>query len=238
MRNIDFHIKNAHAQGTKRVMDVGCGWGGTLQRLVETHGVEQAVGLSLSQSQLDWIAKLNEPKIKLFLESWVNHVPEEPYDAIIVIGTLEAFAKLGLSASEKVHVYRTFLEKCHQWLKPGGRVSLQTIAYGNSLQEDASRFITSEIFLESDIPRLIELTEAVDCLFEVMTLRNDRHHYPRTLKQWLTRLTENREAAVELVGEEQVVRFERYLRLARQMFYKGRCVLYRIAFRRIDNLRK
>jgi len=236
-RNIDFHIKNAHAVGAKRVLDVGCGWGGTLQRLVKVHGVEQAVGLNLSQSQLEWVAQLNEPKIKGILEGWADHVPEEPYDAIISIGSFEAFAKLGLSSPEKVHVYRTFFEKCHQWLKPGGWVSLQTIAYGNSVAEDASPFITSEIFQESDLPRLVELTEAVDCLFEVMSLRNDSHHYPRTLKQWYSQLRENRESAIELVGEKQVVRFERYLRLVRHMFYKGRCVLYRIAFRRIDNPR-
>ncbi|MDJ0718184.1 MAG: cyclopropane-fatty-acyl-phospholipid synthase family protein [Prochloraceae cyanobacterium] len=238
LRKIDFHVKQAKAQAAKRVLDVGCGWGGALRRLVEAHGVKEAVGLTLSKSQVDWISKFDRSHIKVILESWADHSPEDPYDAIISIEAFEAFAKSGLSSQQKVYVYRTFFENCHRWLKPDGRMSLQTIAYGNSRPQDLDDFIANDIFPESDLPRLAEIVEAIECLFEIVILQNDRHDYVRTLKKWRSRLRKNREAAIDLVGEEEVIKFERYLRLSAYIFESGNCDLYRIAFRRIDNPRQ
>jgi cyclopropane-fatty-acyl-phospholipid synthase len=116
-------------------------------------------------------------------------------------------------------------------------MSLQTIAYGNSGPEDLDDFITTEIFPESDLPKLAEIAEAVDRLFEIVVLQNDRHHYVTTLKNWLANLKENRDEAVAVVGEKVVVRFERYLRLSAYIFEIGSCDLYRISFRRIDKPR-
>jgi cyclopropane-fatty-acyl-phospholipid synthase len=237
LRKIDLHANNAKVRGAKRVLDVGCGWGGTLKRMVDAHQVECAVGLTLSPSQVDWTSQVNDPKIQILLESWANHSPGEPYDAIISIEAFEAFAKLRLSREDKIYVYRTFFSKCHEWLKPGGWMSLQTIAYGNSGPEDLDDFITTEIFPESDLPKLAEIAEAVDRLFEIVVLQNDRHHYVTTLKNWLANLKENRDEAVAVVGEKVVVRFERYLRLSAYIFEIGSCDLYRISFRRIDKPR-
>ncbi|WP_392535317.1 class I SAM-dependent methyltransferase [Nostoc sp. C117] len=233
LRKIDLHIHQAKVKGAKRVLDVGCGWGGALKRLVEAHQVECGVGLTLSQSQVDWISQLNEPKIEVLLESWADHSPKEPYDGIISIEAFEAFAKSGLSTQEKIHVYRTFFSKCHQWLKPGGWLSLQTITFGNSLPI-LDEFISTEIFPESDLPRLAEIAEAVERLFEVVILQNNRADYVQTLKKWRSQLREKRESAIALVGEEQVISFERYLKLSAYMFEVGTCDVYRIAFRRID----
>src|ERR1700688_4436191 len=47
-RQLDRHIRQARASGAERVLDVGCGWGGVLRRLIDAHGVRQAVGLTLS----------------------------------------------------------------------------------------------------------------------------------------------------------------------------------------------
>ena len=238
LRKIDFHAQNIQAQGKKRVLDIGCGWGGALKRLVDVHQVEQGIGLTLSKKQLEWVNNFSDPRIKVFLESWAEHNPYEPYDAIISVEAFEAFAKPKLSLEEKIYVYRTFFEKCHQWLNPGGLISLQTIAYGNTRPEDLDEFIASDIFPESDLPRLAEIAEAIECLFEIVTLRNERHDYIQTLKEWRSRLRKNREVAIELVGEKEVIKFERYLRLSVYMFETGNCDLHRITFRRIDNPRK
>ena len=238
VRQIDWHAHQARAAGARRVLDVGCGWGGALQRLVEAHGVEHAVGLTLSGNQVAWVAQSPTPHLEVRYESWADHTPEAPYDAVISIEAIEAFARLGLSVQEKVEVYRTFFARCHAWLQPGGWLSLQAITYGNAGPQDFDAFIASEIFPESDLPRLAELAEAIERLFEIVTLCNDRHHYVRTLKAWRARLRANRTAAVTVVGEETVVRFERYLHLAAAMFTLGTCDLYRIVLRRIDSPRR
>ena len=44
MRKLDHHIAAAGAAGKARVLDVGCGWGAMLRRLVGHAGVGHAVG--------------------------------------------------------------------------------------------------------------------------------------------------------------------------------------------------
>lgn len=234
LRKIDFHINQARASGAKKVLDIGCGWGGTLKHLVEKHNVEQAVGLTLSKAQVKWIESFNQPNVKVSLTNWFDYVAEEPFDAIISIGAFEHFAKLQLSQSEKIDCYRTFFQRCHQWLKPGGWMSLQTIVYENSRKEDFSKFVADEIFPESDLPRLADIAVTTERIFEIVAFQNDRKHYERTLKVWLRRLKSKRQKAIDLVGAEMVAKYEKYLSLSMIGFHTGAMNLSRITMHRID----
>lgn len=234
---IDWHLQQACVVQQPRVLDVGCGWGTTLQHLVDRHAVQHAVGLTLSPSQTEWINQLNHPRIEVRVENWADHRPDKPYDAIVSIEAFEAFARPEHSSDEKIQRYRQFFKTCHDWLRPGGCLSLQTIAYGNSSPKDLDQFIADDIFPESDLPRLAEIIMATEHLFEVVTLQNDRHHYVQTLRAWLDNLKGNRKEAIAQVGEDTVDRYIRYLRLSIFMFSTGACDLHRIALRRIDHPR-
>jgi cyclopropane-fatty-acyl-phospholipid synthase len=241
-RKIDYHIDQARARGAKRVLDVGCGWGSVLQRLVRVHGVERATGLTLSKTQAEHIASWHDPRIQVHLESWTDHQPAAPYDAVISLGAFEHFARDGWKSEEKVAAYRAFFVRCHEWLKPGGWMALQTIAFGHVdpavvRQSPEYRFISTEIFPESQLPHLHEIVKASDGLFEVGTLRNDREHYWRTCRGWLNRLTAQGARAGALVGDEMVRRYVRYLKLSALGFSLGQNLLLRIAFRRLDEPR-
>jgi cyclopropane-fatty-acyl-phospholipid synthase len=59
-----------------------------------------------------------------------------------------------------VAAYRGLFERCHAWLRPGGSMALQTVAWGNTRPEDSSLFIETQIFPESDLPTLVELARA------------------------------------------------------------------------------
>ena len=48
-------------------------------------------------------------------------------------------------------------------------------------------------------------------------------------------IRDSRERCVELEGEEEVARFEQYLRLMAYMFEVGGLDLYRLTLRKIDN---
>lgn len=234
LRKLDYYIEQARAKAVERVLEIGSGWGSMAKRLVEVHDVKQVTTLTLSQAQLDWIQSFNNPQIDIHLENWQDHSPPQPYDAIISVAAFEAFAKLGLSETEKIEAYRSFFEKCYHCLKPGRWMSVQTIIYENANAEIFSQFIGTEIFPETDLPHLSEIAKALEGLFEVVVLRNDRQHYERTLKVWLKHLKTNRSKAIEIVGEKVVSRYEKYLSASAIGFYTGTMNLSRITLRRID----
>jgi cyclopropane-fatty-acyl-phospholipid synthase len=237
LAKIDLHVQQARAAQKARVLDIGCGWGATLHRLVERHGVHQAVGITLSRQQAAHIAAQAWPGVAVAVEGWADHAPAEPYDAIISVGAFEHFARLGASETEKVAGYREFFQRCHDWLGRGGHLSLQTICYENSRREDFSAFFAEQIFPESDLPRPSEIFAASERLFEVVTLRNDREDYARTAREWLRRLRARRAEAVALVGEETTHRYETYLKMLTIGFHVGTMGLLRASFRRIERPR-
>lgn len=234
IRKLDFHINQAKAKGAKRVLDIGCGWGSLLKRLVEVHGVEKAVGITLSKAQIEQVESFKNPGIEVYLENWADHHPEELYDAILGVEVLEHVVQVGLPEAEKVKAYGNFFERCHKWLKPGGWMSLQTIVYDNMRPENFSQFLTTEVFPESDHATLAELVKARERLFEIVTIQNDRQDYELTCKAWLSRLKKNRTAAINVVGSEVVARYEKYLKFCMIGFHTGSINLARIAMRRID----
>ncbi|MFT3803423.1 MAG: class I SAM-dependent methyltransferase [Burkholderiaceae bacterium] len=231
---IDYHIDKSGARGHQRVLDIGCGWGATLNRLVTSAGVASATGLTLSSQQAAFIAQKRWPGVDVRMESWSDHMPFAPYDAIISVGAFEHFAKLDQSPAEKIAGYRAFFQKCHDWLPPGGCLSLQTISYENSVREDFSSFFASQIFPESDLPRLSEIACASERLFEIVSLRNDRHQYARTSLEWRRRLLQRRAEAVALVGDEVVARYDRYLHLWAIGFHTGTMGLLRLQLRKLE----
>ncbi|MFI6226859.1 class I SAM-dependent methyltransferase [Micromonospora echinospora] len=216
LRKFDYLIEGARATGARRVLDVGCGWGGLMERLVDAHGVEQVVGLTLSDSQAEWVRARASDGIEVHVQNWLDHTPTEPYDAIISIGAFEHFAREGLTRTARVGAYREFFTRARGWLRPGGRIAIQTNIKGNNVRMDRQTvadllFIIERIFTESEIPALSEVLQASERIFDVVSVRNDPDHYARTCAQWLAGLRRNRERALELVGEEQVAEYERYL---------------------------
>lgn len=234
LRKLDYHLEQSRSRAARSILDIGCGWGALLKRARFGYGVEQATGLTLSRAQHHYIAKLGLPGTEVRLESWRDHAPRASYDAIVSIGAFEHFAKPDLTRPEREARYREFFERCWQWLVPGGRLSLQTISYDNMPAEAMSRFIADEIFPESDLPKLSEISEASDGLFSVLALRNDAGHYEETCRQWLRRLRANRQRAVELAGEAKYKQYVQYLTLVTMGFHVRNMGLLRMTLVRLD----
>jgi len=232
LRKLDYHAAQARAPGCERILDVGCGWGSMISRLVRTHRVGEVVGLTLSETQAQWIASLSLPSTRVRVENWWDHDPVTPYDGIISIGAFEHFARPDDSDEEKVRSYREFFTRCRTWVKPGGRLSLQTCAYGN-MERQANPFINRIIFPESELPTLGDIVTACKGLFEIVQLRNDRRDYERTCRVWLKNLKSQRPTITARFGEELYERYERYLKLCVIGFYSGTGALLRMTFERI-----
>ncbi len=238
LNKLDYMIDAACARGASRVLDVGCGWGSLLRRLVESAGVAHATGLTLSEGQARWSRQILPPSCEVRVENWADHTSPEPYDAIISIGAFEHFARIGLPRAERIAGYRRFFMHCRDMLVPGGRLSLQTNVKGNNCRLDRKtirdlRFISETIFPESELPWTSEVLMASEKVFEVVNVRNDPMHYARTCQQWFERLRARRDQAVELVGEQRLADYERYLESTVGHFEANHLGLARFTFMRV-----
>lgn len=232
LRKLDFHLAQAQATDKKNFLDVGCGWGSLLDRAVTSCNVRNAVGLTLSQAQADWVNASKRDNVSVVLESWSDHKPSSPYDAIVSIGAFEHFAKTGLSRAAKADAYRNFFRWCHDNSTPDCDLSLQSIVYENYDEENPNPFV-EEIFPESELPRVSEILAACDGLFEVVQIRNDRADYAKTLQCWYASLRKNRDQAFALVGEAVYKKYEKYLGVFVVGFHTGTVNLTRIKARKI-----
>jgi cyclopropane-fatty-acyl-phospholipid synthase len=233
LRKLDFHVEQAGAATAHRILDVGCGWGGLLARCLERNpNLERGVGLTLSAEQASFCRDTLQPAvIDCRLEDWRDHRAEAPYDGIISIGAFEHFAAPGDSRETRIAKYKAFFDFCRANLSRGGHLSLQTIAYLKMRREDASAFMNTEIFPDSDLPYLEEIVTAAAGSLEILAVRNDRLDYAHTCNLWARRLKTNRTAAVEVSGEATVRKFERYLLEGSVGFFQGKLSLLRIKAR-------
>lgn len=233
VRKLDYHLEQACARGKSNLLDIGCGWGALLHRAVDKYQVAQAVGLTLSQAQMEWAAARPCQGTEVRLESWAEHVPARPYDAIVSVGAFEHFAKPGASREEKLAGYRWFFEWCHAHSVPDCHLSLQSIVYENYDETRPNPFV-EQVFPESELPRVAEIALACEGLWELKLVRNDRDHYAKTLKEWYRRLRANRDRAIGEVGAQTYAHYEKYLGAFVVGFHSGSMNLVRLSARRVD----
>jgi cyclopropane-fatty-acyl-phospholipid synthase len=243
-RKIDFFAARAlRGGGPRRVLDVGCGWGWNLRRLAEAHRVTAATGLTLSRAQLDYLTGHPVPGADIRLEDWNDHDPAEPYDAIFSFGAFEHFARDGTTGPQRIAAYRRFFRSCMEWLAPGGRLALETIAHDGAPDTDAplgrgplGDFVLS-LYPESVCPHLGEIVLGFEPFFEVEMLRSDPADFARTCRVWLTALREHEREAVAIVGEQVVRQFRRYLAASEIQFRTRIITNYRLVLHRRSGVR-
>lgn len=214
-RKLDRFVELAGAAGAGRVLDIGCGWGTMLNRATSVHGVREGVGLTLSRTQERFVASLDNPRITARVESWEDHVADEPYDAAFCINALEHFVSSELPPRERAKKFRVFFQKVAANLRPGARLVLHTMTAEalpmNRRLLDDLKFLQRSEFENCHIPHLHELAGGAEGLFDVVEIVNERESFAVACRAWLELLAARRDEAVALEGEEVVARFERYL---------------------------
>jgi len=229
--------------GPWRVLDVGCGWGGSLRRLAEAHRVTDATGLTLSPAQADYLAQHPVPGADIRLEDWNDHGPGEPYHAIFSFGAFEHFARDGTTGLQRIAAYRRFFRSCMEWLVPGGRLGLETIAHDGAPDTNAplgrgplGDFVLN-LYPESLCPHLGEIVLGFEPFFELEVLRSDPGDFARTCRAWLTALREHEHEAAAIVGEPAVRQFRRYLAASEIQFRTRIVTNYRLVLHRRPQVR-
>jgi cyclopropane-fatty-acyl-phospholipid synthase len=243
-RKIDFFAERILPSGRAvHVLDVGCGWGGALRRMSGTRTIADAVGLTLSQAQHEFLLRSPISGTAIRLEDWQDHVPSQPYDAIVSFGAFEHFAQDGSTGPQRIASYRRFFGSCFEWLSPGGRLALETIAHDDAPDTDRTRgrgpvgdFVL-DLYPESLCPHLSEVVLGFEPYFELDMLRSDADDFARTFRAWSIRLRSHREDAERLVGTETARRFRRYLAACELQFRIRSITNYRLVLVRRPALR-
>ena len=227
-----FHLDAAKVGAGSRLLDIGCGWGATLRGAAEDRGAAYALGLTLSQDQLDHIEAQRWPNVEARLQDAYGFTTEEPFTAAISIGAFEHFAKPNMSRAEKIETYGAFFRVIAAALAPGARFSLQTIVWEAVDFDHSNTSLPETVFPESSIPFIEEVVEAAAPTFRLVYLENDPKHYAQTLQEWLKNMKAREEEIVAEWGEEKYNFFYDYLRYSRLAFTRRKNSLARFVLQR------
>ncbi len=209
------------------LLDVGCGWGGCLERAVEKFDVN-VIGITLSKAQSEYarerLAKLDTDRtIEIRMQGWEEF--DEPVDRIVSIGAFEAF---------KAERYPLFFERAYSILPSDGRMLLHTILahtqkffHDNGIKLTLSdlkfmKFIGTEIFPGGQLPAVEDIEKlAADSGFTLERVHLLQQHYARTLDMWSANLEAKRDEAIALMDEATYDKYQKYLTGCADFFRRG-----------------
>ena len=216
--DVDLNLEKLDLKPGMTLLEVGCGWGLTMQRAMEKYDVN-VIGLTLSKNQQAYCRELlagvdSDRTFDVRLEGWEQF--HSPVDRIV---SIEAFEHFGFER------YDDFFKTCFEILPEDGRMTIQSsvgyhplemAARGTKLTFELARFIKfmiTEIFPGGRIPStkmMVEHGEKAGFVVpETMSLRT---HYIKTLGMWADALERNKEAAIAVTDQENYDRYMRYLK--------------------------
>jgi cyclopropane-fatty-acyl-phospholipid synthase len=223
----DLALGKLDLQPGMTLLDIGCGWGGGMQRAIERHDVN-VIGLTLSRSQRGYAeARLGKipthRRVEVRLQGWEEF--DEDVDRIVCVGAFEHFGH---------ERYEPFFEMAYNTLPDGGSMLLHTIC--GRTQEDYARlglpltfniarfvkFIMTDIFPGGRLPSVSMVeTLAGNAGFQVSRVHSLQSHYAKTLDLWAAALEANRDGAVAAQSQEVYDRYMKYLTGCADLFRSG-----------------
>jgi cyclopropane-fatty-acyl-phospholipid synthase len=212
-----------YLQPGQRVLDIGCGWGGTALYLNRVADVD-VLGITLSEEQLK-VARRRADQ-----EGVADRVKFELLDYRQVEGRFDRIVSVGMFEHVGPRQYDGFFRTCRELLSDDGVMLLHTIG---RLGEPArgNPFTQKYIFPGHYIPALSQIVRASErsklilADYELLRL-----HYGFTLRQWLERTRAAREEIVSLYDERFFRMWEFYLAAAIVMFEYGNASVYQLQY--------
>ncbi len=218
---INHIIKKLDLKKGKKVLDIGCGWGGMAFEIARQSQCE-VTGISLSDNQINYCKKKAK---ELNLNNQVNFIICDyrslngKFDRIVSVGAFEHFGK---------KFYNTFFKRIENILTDDGICLLHTIGSVDT-PGPVQPFIQKKIFPGGVIPSLSEMLVPIEksglILADCETLI---HHYDKTLKIWLDRFIQNKEKARYMYNKEFVRMWEFYLASCSAAFKFKDLVVYQL----------
>jgi cyclopropane-fatty-acyl-phospholipid synthase len=205
--------------GGEHVLEIGSGWGGfALYAAGELGCRVTSITVSPAQHALATeriadagLAHLASVELRDYRDV------EGTYDAIVSIEMLEAVG---------AEYFTTFFGTCDRALRPGGRMSLQTIAFPDASYERQRRganWIQTYIFPGGLLPSLAEIERSLrDTSLLVRQVDDIAPHYVRTLQAWRAAFHARVAGVRDLGFDDRFVRmWDYYLAISEAGFATG-----------------
>jgi cyclopropane-fatty-acyl-phospholipid synthase len=239
LKKLKWFYDKARVSPDKRVLDIGCGWGGLMEFLAGEMGVRDVTGITLSHAQFSAIKEKAAPGISVEFVSYLEYQPQKKFDALISIGMFEHIATPEqVRGGENIRIYRDYFRRAWEWTTPGAWFGLQSVigALLPRKREDVRDlgWGTTTIFPGAITPRPEAILAAVNPYWEVMELWTRREHYAKTAAAWLHRLEQHESTIRERWGDKTFEDYARYLSGCVRVFEKGYQSLAQLVLRRID----
>ena len=207
----------------QRVLDIGCGWGGTALYLHATAGVD-VLGITLSEEQL----KVARERARQAGVS--NHVKFELIDYRSLEGRFDRIVSIGMFEHVGAAHYDEFFAKCRDLLTDDGVMLLHTIGkLGKAAAPDP--FTDKWIFPGYHLPALSQMCSSSE---KVKMIVSDveclRLHYALTLRHWLKRTQAARAKILALHDERFFRMWEFYLAAGIVGFENGSMCNYQVQY--------
>ncbi|MEW6350205.1 MAG: cyclopropane fatty acyl phospholipid synthase [Thermodesulfobacteriota bacterium] len=169
---LELICRKIELKASDHVLDIGSGWGGFARYAAEHYGCK-VTGVNISGEQIG------------FAQDFCKDLPVEicHCDYRDIRGTFDKIVSIGMFEHVGSKNYRTFMEKAHESLKPGGVFLLHTIG-NNETHAQCDAWIRKYIFPNGMLPSLKQITKAIEGLFLVEDLHNLGPHYDKTLMAW------------------------------------------------------
>ena len=169
---LDMVCRKLQLRSGMRILDIGCGWGGTAKFAAEQYHVK-VLGITVSKEQANFAKEFCRGlPVEIRLQDYRNL--DGKFDRILSLGMFE-------HVGYKNH--RTFMRIVERCLKKDGLFLLHTI--GNNLSTIKNDpWIERYIFPNSIVPSARQICKASDGLFVLEDWHNFGANYDKTLMQW------------------------------------------------------
>lgn len=200
-RKMEFALDAVGAREGMRILDIGGGWG-AMTEFAGRRGI-RVTSLTISEPSRAFIQALIDGErlpCVVRVEHFFEHVPGEPYDAIVNLGVTEHLPDYSRTLRHYAHL-----------LKPGGKVYLDASA--SRVKNDVSTFYERHVYPGNGSLLCLHeyLAEVARSPFEVEQVLNDRVSYGLTTRAWAMNLDAAREHVEARWGSPAYRLFRLYL---------------------------
>ncbi len=223
---LDYICRKLRLQPGEHMLDIGCGWGALICWAAEHYGVI-AHGITLSRKQFQHVQNLIrerelEGKVSIELLDYRDLKGEARYDKLVSVGMFEHVGLKNLP---------TYFAIAHRMLKPGGLF----LNHGITTDEDgwkkdlSSEFINRYVFPDGQLETVSTVQRIMeDTNLEIHDVESLRSHYALTLREWVKRLEEKHDEALNYVSEATYRIWRLYMAACALQFEEGTTGIYQI----------